>query len=299
MSLIVHRGKGHVSWDAEMRDMLIKYIRSCAKARIPDDPPAGREVRCKPLTVKDGWLFDADIKKPAHKPAPYAKYTGDKKLAFWLPDKAMADAVWEYHGRPWPAPDPTAGQPIEKRFYPPALLRDMIDAPAPKALRWSGGDGTWGGDAANWLAAGKLVAWDGTKRAVFDGVGGAVTLAAGANCVGLELGKGYTLTLGAPEGNRIDLRVRWHAKFAKGATVAVTLTAKDGRRKRGRLHVEGNAQLAGRLVLTATEPLKDGKYLAVGCSGVVTGAFDEVVAPEGYTAEARGGLITLTKKATE
>ncbi|MGC9453538.1 MAG: hypothetical protein ACP5HU_01615, partial [Phycisphaerae bacterium] len=52
----------------------------------------------------------------------------DKTLAFWLPDEAMAKAVWQYHNAgTWQDPDPTADEPLEQRYYPPPILQDKVD----------------------------------------------------------------------------------------------------------------------------------------------------------------------------
>ena len=82
-----------------------------------------------PLSAEDGWLSDADIKDPQFETASFADYQGDKLLAFWHLDQAMAEAVEKYHADKWDHGDPTAGQPIEKRYYPPPILQDVIDDP--------------------------------------------------------------------------------------------------------------------------------------------------------------------------
>jgi hypothetical protein len=132
MSLVVHRGEGHVSWDGAMSALCAQFVRSTADARLPENPPSGRVVKCVPLAAEDGWLSDADVKNPKSKTAPYADYQGDKQLALWHLDQAMAKAVDDYHAGKWDHPDPTAGQPVEKRYYPPPILQDTIDDPEPK-----------------------------------------------------------------------------------------------------------------------------------------------------------------------
>lgn len=132
MGLIVHRGHGHTSWDDDMTALAAQFIRSAAEARLPKggagEPEGKGGVACRTLRAADGWLEDADIKDPHFPAAPYNEYRGDKSLAFWYPDKAMAEAVWKYHQGNWEVPDPTAGQPPEKRFTPPPDLRDTVDA---------------------------------------------------------------------------------------------------------------------------------------------------------------------------
>ncbi|MDP6545697.1 MAG: hypothetical protein QGH60_17065 [Phycisphaerae bacterium] len=129
MSLVVHRESGHVSWSDDMTALTAQFIRSSADARIPKTDSDGKAVvACRPLTAKDGWLSDADIKAPKFKPAPYGEYKGDKALAFWHVDEAMARAVEKYHARGWKDADPTAGQPADKRYTPSTMLQDTIDS---------------------------------------------------------------------------------------------------------------------------------------------------------------------------
>jgi hypothetical protein len=131
MSLVVHRGRGHTGWDGKLSDLCAIFIRAACDARLPKDLPDGkREVACRPLKAESGWLTDADIKDPKHPPAPYNEFKGDKKLAFWHVSKEMAEVLYEYHKGPWPQPDPTAGQPPEKRWAPPAMLQDPVDGPS-------------------------------------------------------------------------------------------------------------------------------------------------------------------------
>jgi hypothetical protein len=130
MGLVVHRGKGHTDWSDAMSALAAQFIRSSADARLPKEIATGNAiVKCNPLRAEDGWLVDADIKDPKHKPALFKEYEGDKALAFWYPDKAIADAVAEYHKGPWAVPDPTAGKTAEQRFVPPPVLQDSVDAP--------------------------------------------------------------------------------------------------------------------------------------------------------------------------
>jgi pimeloyl-ACP methyl ester carboxylesterase len=133
MSLVVHRGEGHVSWDSAMSALCAQFIRSAADARLPDEPPRGKSpVKCSPVAAADDWLSDADIKDPKHKAAAHADYDGDKRLTFWHADQAMAEAIDKYHAGKWDQPDPTAGQPVEKRYYPPPILQDTIDDAKPR-----------------------------------------------------------------------------------------------------------------------------------------------------------------------
>jgi len=292
-SLVVHRGGGHTTWNDDMTKLFIQYIHSLAAARIPKGEPDGKtEVHCAPMTARGGWLYDADIKTPKHKPAPYADYGGDRTLAFWAPDEAMAKAVWEYHQRePWPHPDPTARDAVEERFFPPAILKDFVDAPPPPALRWKGGDGAWRSETTSWLLDGEAVAWDSTRQAIFDGDGGTVTVPSNITCTGLTVGKGYTLDV---DGSR--LKVRWHARLGEGSAVRVRLHPKSSRGigRGGALTIAGNAVLGGTLTVEAEEGLKHGDYGVVRVEGVPKGDFAKVTLPKGLTWRWVGSTCYLT-----
>jgi hypothetical protein len=129
MSLVVHRDGGHRDWSEALSALTARFIRSAADARLPKEAPAGGAVvTCRPLRAADGWLTDADIKSPRHTPAAYADYAGDKVLAFWHLDRAMAEAVEAYHRGKWEDGDPTEGEGDDKRYKPPEALTDRVDA---------------------------------------------------------------------------------------------------------------------------------------------------------------------------
>jgi hypothetical protein len=287
-SLVVHRGGGHTSWNKDMTALFIKYLHRVVAARLPAGEPDGKtEVRCVPLTAKGGWLYDADIKNPQHEPAPYAEYAGDKQLAFWAPDEATARAIYEYHQRdPWAHPDPTEKEPVEKRFYPPPILKDYIDSPPPPVLTWGGGDGQWTKAGKEWQADGAAAAYDGGKQAVFAGDGGTVTVPANVGCTGLTLGKGWVLDLG---GSRVSSR--WHGNLAAGSEVRVKLHKKSpsgAGRWGASISIDGNGTVGARLVVTIEEGLeigtraglREGDYGILRIKGRRQGDFAEVVLPE-------------------
>ena len=289
-TLAVHRGGGHTAWNQDLTALFIQYVHSLAAVRIPKEEPDGKTVvHCIPMSARGGWLCDADIKDPKCKPAPYAEYQGDRNLAFWAPDKAMAMAIWDYHQRePWPHPDPTAGKPVAERFYPPLILKDFVDGPPPDVLTWSGGDGAWDDQGTAWRQAGRPVPWDPAKQAVFEGRGGTVTVPANQSSAGLVLGRRYTLELGESR-----LGVRWKARIEDGATVRVRLHAKSpagAGRWGAALAIDGNAALGGTLVVEVGEPLKEGDYGVCTVKGVRTGDFSKAVIPPPYT----GGWIGST-----
>lgn len=293
-SLIVHRGRGHTSWDGEMRDLAAAFIRSCADARIPKEAPDGKtEVRCTTLRAKDGWLFDADIKTPKHAAAPYDDYAGDRSQAFWVPDKKLAEAVCSYHNRGWEYPDPTASDPPEERFGPPAMLRDLIDSPPPRALVWKGGDGAWDAESPDWREGGKPGTWNAAREAVFDGDGGTIVVATNLTTHGLRLGAGYTLDV-----RDKSMRCRSHAELDEGSTLRVLVSGEGRKGRAGRVRIDGNATLGGALeVVAAGEFPRGGKFAIMSVSGLEKGKFSKIILPEGWqTKRDRWGLNVVIPK---
>ncbi len=290
MGLVVSRNHNHTRWEGAMSGMVSQFIASVADLRIPKGDPDGRTmVRCLPVKAEQGWLLDADIKAPKADPAPFADFKGDKRHALWYPDQAMAMKVWDYNQKGWPDPDPTAAWPVEKRYAPEANLADLVDAPPAPVLTWAGGDGPWDAEKTPWRdASGQMVAWNPQSQAVFTGAGGTVRIAANVSCSGLTLGKGYTLVLGTS-----NLGSRAGITLEAGSTLDVTLKPTEANGRWGaRMSSAGNLKFAGRLILRG-ENLKAGQYHIVRASSRSEGAFDQVVAPEGWEVKGNGGSVNL------
>ena len=108
MSLVVHPGGNHTSWSDDLSRYCALFIRKAVKHRVPREKADGTsEVHCLAIQPESGWLTDANIKAPRHKPAACADYTGDKAKAFWHLDKEMALATWNYHRGKLAEPDPS------------------------------------------------------------------------------------------------------------------------------------------------------------------------------------------------
>jgi hypothetical protein len=203
-----------------------------------------------------------------------------------VPDKALAEAITAYHAKGWEVPDPTAGQPVEQRFYPPAILRDMVDAPPPKALQWRGTQEAWSADAQTWLDGERVVRWDESCQAVLGPGAVALKLAADLNCRGLQVGQGCTLDL---QSHR--LRVRWHATMGEESVLRVSIAPDERPNRNGRLWIEGNASLGGTLIVESAGESSGGKFPIVTCGGIVQGKFSKVVVPDGWQAISDGQSV--------
>lgn len=290
-SLVVHRGGSHTTWSNDLTDLVITYLEACIKARLPvlDGVPS-QIVRCKPLTAADGWLYDADIKKPEHEPAPYASYTGNKQHAFWAPDNEVAMAIWAYHqSRPWSHPDPTRGMPIEERYYPEDLLKDLIDSPPPPVQVWTGGDGAWTRESATWAIDGQATAFDPRHQVAFTQGKATVTVPKNISATGITVGSGTTLDLGQ---NRI--RSLWHAEFAAGSVLKIELNQKSpasAGRRGAVVVVDGTATLGADILVTIEKDLvvgqrkglREGEYALFTAKGRRKGDFARVTLPPPLT----------------
>ena len=90
-------GSGHFDWTPEAARVIALFIRKAARSRIPETVQSGQSVALKPIGPESGWLVDpATLGTDACKPVPYARWSGDRKHAFWFFDAEMAEAVNSY-----------------------------------------------------------------------------------------------------------------------------------------------------------------------------------------------------------
>ncbi len=114
MSLVVVPGGDHGDWDLELAAM---FVEKAVRYRLPKGKRDGsKPVQCLQIKAEDGWLTDADLDHPEHKPAPFKDYTGDKDQVFWHFDKEMAEAVYQYHEGEFLLPDPTKKHPVPESW---------------------------------------------------------------------------------------------------------------------------------------------------------------------------------------
>ncbi len=118
VSLIVEPNGTHTSWNENLTDYCVMFLRKAVAARIPKDMPSSTGLVCRAIRAEEGWLSDANIKAPRHKPAPYKEYNGDKINAFWHLDGELAEAAFRIHQQ-LSHPDPSLD---ESWWEPPAEL---------------------------------------------------------------------------------------------------------------------------------------------------------------------------------
>jgi len=92
IALLAEPGRGHFDYSDDLVKFLALFIRKAAEARLPE---------LKPLNPHDGWLVQRwHFNQPrTNKPAPFAKYAGEKSEAFWAFDKEMAWAIQNYRAK--------------------------------------------------------------------------------------------------------------------------------------------------------------------------------------------------------
>jgi hypothetical protein len=99
ISFLADAGYGHFDISDEMIDYLCLFLKKAAKHRLPAKMPLDKPAKLIPVDPTKGWLasrFHPDT-KPEAPAAPYSKYTGNAKDAFWYFDKEMAVTTEKYH----------------------------------------------------------------------------------------------------------------------------------------------------------------------------------------------------------
>lgn len=99
ISFLADAGYGHFDISDEMIDYLCLFLKKAAKFRLPTTMPLDKPAKLIPIDPTKGWLasrFHPDT-KPEAPAAPYAKYTGNVKDAFWYFDKEIALATEKFY----------------------------------------------------------------------------------------------------------------------------------------------------------------------------------------------------------
>ncbi|MBN8825480.1 MAG: hypothetical protein J0I82_25860 [Spirosoma sp.] len=100
-SLLADAGRGHFDNSDTMVRFLALYLEKAANYRLPKTSGQQDTVVLKPIDPRQGWLMDRWRRDslPTAKPAPYAVYKGDKRVASWCFDKEMAEATEAIYGK--------------------------------------------------------------------------------------------------------------------------------------------------------------------------------------------------------
>jgi len=163
VALLAEPGRGHFDYSDDLVDFLALFIRKAAVARLPENVSAGQPPVLKPVNPHDGWLVERwHLDQPRTvKPAPFAKYAGDKTEAFWAFDKETARTMQNYRAGQIGkspqllgfvqdgkiVPQTATHQQVNLKFEPEAdgvtfplvaTFLDSVDGGAPNTTRWTG-----------------------------------------------------------------------------------------------------------------------------------------------------------------
>ena len=99
LSMLAEPAGGHFAATDDKVSFLGCYLRSAAKARLPDAWPIDQAPVLKPIDpTRTGWLVDRGREdgKPTAAAAPVGQYTGNPRDAFWCFDEAQAKATEKF-----------------------------------------------------------------------------------------------------------------------------------------------------------------------------------------------------------
>jgi hypothetical protein len=99
VSFLADAGHGHFDFSDAMVSYLCMFIQKAVKYSLPAKSPIDKPVKLKPVDPSKGWLGDRfhPDKQPAAPSAPFKKYKGDPKEAFWYCDRQMALATERFY----------------------------------------------------------------------------------------------------------------------------------------------------------------------------------------------------------
>jgi hypothetical protein len=99
IGVVVYPGGTHTDWDETQARFVALYIRKACEYRLPKEMPTNGPVKLKSIAPESGWLTDSGLIEPDRfAPAPYLKYKGDPKKAYWFFDKETALAAVAFDG---------------------------------------------------------------------------------------------------------------------------------------------------------------------------------------------------------
>lgn len=101
ISFLCDAGHGHFDISDELITYLNLFIRKAVHYRLPKVSPLDKPIALKAINPKEGWLKERWKKedKPTYKAAPFDKYEGNKKDAFWYFDKEITAATEKFYAQ--------------------------------------------------------------------------------------------------------------------------------------------------------------------------------------------------------
>ena len=99
IGVVTYPGGCHMDWNDEQSRFLALFIHKACRYRLPPRGAADGRTVLRPIDRKGGWLTDSGGMEPdKFSPAPYGKYKGDPKAAYWFFDEEMARAAIAFNG---------------------------------------------------------------------------------------------------------------------------------------------------------------------------------------------------------
>ena len=101
ISFLCDAGHGHFDTSDELIGYLSLFIKKAVQYRLPKESPIDKPVKLRTLNPQNGWLKERwkRDEKPGVPSAPYSRYTGPRKDAFWYFDKEMTEATEDSYKR--------------------------------------------------------------------------------------------------------------------------------------------------------------------------------------------------------
>ena len=99
VGVVTDPGGGHFDWNERQAKFIALYIKKACQYRLPKTVANNTSVQLKKIKKEDGWLTDTGgMEADVYPPAPYSKYKGDPKKAYWFFDKETAKAAIAFNG---------------------------------------------------------------------------------------------------------------------------------------------------------------------------------------------------------
>jgi hypothetical protein len=99
IGVVTDPGGGHFDWSERLAKFVALYIHKACQYRLPENSKPNGPVKLNKISKESGWLTDIGGMDPdKFAPAPYKKYKGDPKKAYWFFDKETALAVPAFCG---------------------------------------------------------------------------------------------------------------------------------------------------------------------------------------------------------
>jgi hypothetical protein len=99
VGVVTDPGGGHFDWSQRQARFVALYIRKACHYRLPKDISLNGPAKLNKIDRESGWLTDTGGMDPdKFEPAPYNRYKGDPKKAYWFFDEETARAAAAFCG---------------------------------------------------------------------------------------------------------------------------------------------------------------------------------------------------------